>query len=87
MALTFWTAGNLKIIEVLKLIDGINLEKEPINANKNQDLSFESKSNNNLDSDTDKLFPIHKAININVKTKLRDTFVKNKYIRIVKSKR
>ena len=79
-------ASNVKVVQVSKLVDRIDLRKittKPID--KPQSSDFEPKSN----SDTNKPSFINKAIELNIyyMEKLCKTCIKSKHTRIIKSKR
>ena len=78
--------SNTKIIQTSKLTDDINLNKLTNKINEDQCSSFNSKSDNNIETKNKPAF-IHKVINVNTDIKLCDTYIKSKYIRIVKLKR
>ena len=79
-------ASNVRIVQVSKLVDRINLGEiiiEPIDELQSSDFEPES------DSDADKLFPINKAMELNIDSmeELCKACIESKHIRIVKSKR
>ena len=55
---------------MLKLVNRINFDNNSANTNKDQHLSFELGSNNNIDFDIDKPTLISKTIIINKKAEL-----------------
>lgn len=75
------------IIQVSKLINKINFRKNSINANKNQHISSKFENKNDVDSDIKKLTPIHEAINVDVEIEFCNTYIENKYTKIVKPKK
>ena len=82
----FGYANNTKVVQVSKLVDGINLGEvitEPIDEPQSSD--SESESN----SDADKPSPINKAMELNIDSveELCEACIKNKHTRIVKLKR
>ena len=84
----FGYASNTRIIQALKLMDEIDLDKEePINANEEQNPNARLENNKNVDSDIDKTVPIHKVMDINNEIELCNICVESKHIKIVKSKR
>ena len=70
----------------MKLVNGINLEEDTTNINKDQHSISKPKNNNDVDSNVDKPTFINKTINIDRKIELCDICVKSKHTRIVKSK-
>lgn len=83
----FGHASNTKIIQISKLINGINLKEDFANASENQYLNSESESNDNVDSNANNLASIYKVISIDIEAKLCNTCVESKYTKIDKSKR
>ena len=69
--------SNAKIIQTSKLTNDINFNKLTNKINEGQCSSFNSKSDNNIET-KNKLAFIHKAININKDIKLCDTYIISK---------
>ena len=78
-------ASNTRVIQISKLVDGINLREiiGPVDNPHSSDSELE------FDSDSDKPSSIDKAIELNIDSveKLCEACIKSKHTRIVKSKR
>ena len=79
-------ASNVRVVQVSKLVDGINLGEitiEPINESQSFDSELKS------DTDVDKPSPINKAMELNIDDvkELCKACIESKYTKIVKSKR